>query len=66
MGWPAADLYLETTTNKTFPYSNSTAGTTKGGSGGNSTTGTQASGVAAFAPSALVALFAVGASVLLA
>jgi uncharacterized membrane protein YgcG len=28
-GWPASDLYLETTTNKTFPYANSTAGQSK-------------------------------------
>jgi len=32
LGWPAEDLYLETTTNKTFPYNNSTSGDSKPGS----------------------------------
>lgn len=43
-GWPASDLYLETTTNKTFPYANSTSGQNKNpgalqAAGSNSSTG---------------------------
>jgi hypothetical protein len=38
-GWPKTDLYLETTTNTTFPFQNSTVSTT-GTPGTNSSDGT--------------------------
>jgi hypothetical protein len=63
-GWPAADLYLETTSNKTFPYANSTAGhavavQAAGSSTGNATLGNGAtSSVNGGMPAALALVLA--------